>query len=186
MTQPYEDTGSARVGRVQTVRGLVDPAELGPTMMHEHLLLDSIQRLTPPPEYLGAAFQDAPVTAANRADVVHHPFTNRDDLVLDDEDLAIAELAPYRAAGGGTIVDTTTVGIGRNPLALRRVSEATGVHVTMGAGFYAYMTHPDDLADRSEDDIAAEIIHDIDIGLEDGIRCGQIGEIGCEGPTETG
>ena len=34
-------------GKVQTVLGLVEPERLGPTLMHEHLLLDLVR---PPPE----------------------------------------------------------------------------------------------------------------------------------------
>ena len=40
--------------------------------------------------------------------------------ILDDEGTAIDELRRYRAAGGRSICDPTNVGLGRNPLALRR------------------------------------------------------------------
>ena len=42
----------------------------------------------------------------------HH---SRDDLRLTDTDVAIEELTAYRDAGGGTIVDVTSVGLGRDP-----------------------------------------------------------------------
>jgi phosphotriesterase-related protein len=29
-----------RIGRIQTVRGLIEPSQLGRTLMHEHLLFD--------------------------------------------------------------------------------------------------------------------------------------------------
>jgi predicted metal-dependent phosphotriesterase family hydrolase len=53
--------------RVQTVRGPVDAAALGPTSVHEHLLtvLDHVAfRAVDTPE--GRAFADAPVTFDNR------------------------------------------------------------------------------------------------------------------------
>lgn len=102
--------------------------------------------------------------------------------ILDDEPLAVAELERYAAAGGGTLVDLTTVEIGRDPAALRRVSEATGVHVVMGCGHYR-----DPYLDRawfdrtSVDEIAAGLVEEIEHGVgPEGIRPGVIGEIGCD------
>ena len=54
--------------------------------------------------------------------------------ILDDVDVAIREMKSYLAAGGRSVIDPTNEGIGRNPVALRRISEATGVHIVMGAG----------------------------------------------------
>ena len=182
------DAGASRVvrvGRVQTVRGLVDPADLGPTMPHEHLLIDLRCLQVPAPPILGDGWADRPVTPDIRADVVHWPQTNVDDLILDDEETAIDEVARFNAAGGGTIVDATTIGIGRDPEALRRISEATGVHVSMGTGWYVAVSHPPEIATRTEDDLAEQMVREIEVGVgETGIRAGHIGEIGCEGPTD--
>jgi phosphotriesterase-related protein len=175
----------ARVGRVQTVRGLVDPADLGPVMTHEHLLLDirCLQQDAPPS--LGEDFASRPVTPDIRADLVHHPITNLDDLLLDDEAVAADELARFKAAGGGTIVDTTSIGIGRDPLALRRISEKAGVHVTMGTGWYCYLCHPPEVAASTEEALADLMVAEILDGVGDtGVRAGHIGEIGCEIPTD--
>lgn len=169
-------------GMVQTVLGPVSPDTLGRTMMHEHLVLDGRARLAPAPAYLGADFATAPVTPELRADIVHNPFSNLDDMLLDSEEIAIEELLRYKRAGGGTIVDTTTNGLKRDPQALRRIAVATGLNITMGAGYYAYMFHPPDMDDRSEDDLFDEIVSDIEVGV-DGVRAGHIGEIACEGIT---
>ncbi len=170
-----------RIGKVQTVRGLIEPHEMGITMMHEHLIIDLRHRYTPPAEIGRIVFGEAPVTPDRLLDVHYDPFGNIDNLVLFDEQTAIDEVMEFKRAGGGTIVDTTTLGLGRDPLVLRRISAATGLHVTMGAGYYVYMSHPADMDDRSEDSIFEEIVHDVNVGVGDtGIRCGQIGEIGCE------
>lgn len=169
-------------GLVQTVLGPVSPDTLGRTMMHEHLVLDGRARATPPPSRLGPDFAIAPVTPSLRADIVHHPFTNLDDMLLDSEEIAIEELLRYKRAGGGTIVDTTTAGLKRDPHAIRRIAAATGLNITMGAGYYAYMFHPPDMDARTEDEILEEIVSDILVGI-DGIRAGHIGEIACEGIT---
>ena len=76
---------------------------------------------------------------------------------LTDVDTAINEVAMYRDAGGGAIVEATTIGIGRAPEALVRISRATGVHVVMGAGFYVDAVHPEDMAQRTVEDLAREI-----------------------------
>ncbi len=175
---------AARVGRVQTVRGLVDPSDLGPTMTHEHLLLDLRCLLDPAPQELGEAWADAPLTMANRHDAVHHPQTNIDDLLLDDEAVAIDEVSRYRAAGGGTLVDTTPIGIGRSPAALQRISLNTGVHVTMGTGWYVEQCQPPEIATTPEERLADDMVAEIDDGVDGtGVNAGHIGEIGCGGPT---
>jgi phosphotriesterase-related protein len=153
-----------RVGRVQTVRGLVDPADLGPVMMHEYLLLDIRCLVQPVPAGLAADFASLPVSPPIRADLVHHPITNLDDLRLDDEAVAIDEVRRYAAAGGGTIVDTTPIGVGRDPAALRRISEATGVHVTMGTGFYVEACQPPEVERLSEDALADLMVREIEEG----------------------
>jgi phosphotriesterase-related protein len=176
---------SDRVGRVQTVRGLVDPSDLGPTMTHEHLLLDIRCLLAPPPEYLGEGFARRPVTPDIRADLVHHPLTNADDLLLDDEAMAVEEVSRYSAIGGGTLVDVTPIGVGRDPAALRRISENTGVHVTMGTGWYVEPCQPPEVAASSVEALADLMVEEIERGVGDsGVRAGQIGEIGCETASE--
>ena len=103
--------------------------------------------------------------------------------LLHDEALAIEEVAAYRAAGGATIVDCTSEGLGRRPEALRRVSEATGVRIVMGSGHYRrpYLdeAHIDRFVSRCSS--RTSIVRDITEGVGDtGIRAGIIGEIGCD------
>ena len=102
--------------------------------------------------------------------------------LLNDEDLACEELGQLRSAGGSTLIDLTPDEIGRDPAALRRVSEATGILVVMGCGHYR-----DPYLDRawfdrtSVDAIAGELVRDITEGVRDtGVRAGIIGEIGSD------
>lgn len=183
MTEPR----GSRVGRVQTVRGLIEPSELGPTMPHEHVLIDLQCNLhsAPPEAGLGDGWMERPITPETRADAVHWPETIRDDLLIDDEANAIWELGLLRDAGGGAVIDATTIGIGRDPEALRRISEASGIHISMGAGWYVFRSHGPEIEERSEDDLADQMVREIEVGVgETGIRAGHIGEIGCEGPTD--
>jgi predicted metal-dependent phosphotriesterase family hydrolase len=106
----------------------------------------------------------------------------RGDGLLNDGALAISEVAAFRAAGGRTMVDVTSEGLGRAPEALRRVSEATGVRIVMGSGHYREPYLDRGRIDRSStDELAAEIVEDLEVGVRgSGIRAGIIGEIACD------
>ena len=125
-----------RSGKVMTVAGPIPAAELGITLMHEHILNDCRCWWNPPktPErqYLADSFVCIEILGELRQD----PFVNTHNITLDDEPLAIAELKAFASAGGRTVVDPTCRGIGRNPRALRRISQATGLNIVMGAGYY--------------------------------------------------
>src|SRR5262245_30918777 len=118
---------SARVGKVQTVRGLVEPEQMGITLMHEHLLIDFRCRMVEPTEATRVRVSQAAFSPHNRTDILHNPFGNLDNLLMLDEQEAVEEAMEFKLAGGGTVVDTTTVGLGRDPEALRRISAATGL-----------------------------------------------------------
>jgi predicted metal-dependent phosphotriesterase family hydrolase len=148
--------GTAR-GRVETVLGPVDPSELGWTLPHEHTAI-------------------ALWHIANRWDYWE---LRRDEPVITEE------LAAFRAAGGGTIVDLTLDGVGRDPSWLAGVSRGTGLHVVMGSGWYRGAHYPPEvLVDRrSVDALADVIVGDATVGVAGtGIRSGIIGEIGTDKP----
>jgi phosphotriesterase-related protein len=170
-----------RVGKVQTVLGLIEPEQVGTTLMHEHLLIDLQCRYAPQPGEAGAARGDQPFTIRDRVDILSDPTSRRDNLRLLEESVAIDEVLEFKKAGGATLVDTTTSGIGRDPEALKRISMATGLNVTMGAGYYAALTHPADMDALSEDAIYERIVREVQEGVDGtGIRCGHIGEIGVD------
>jgi phosphotriesterase-related protein len=101
--------------------------------------------------------------------------------ILDDVDVAIGEVKRYREVGGSSIVDPTNVGIGRSPKALRRISEATGVHIVMGAGWYRERCYPRYVFEEMPDELADRLVRELTVGVDDtGIRAGFIGEIGTE------
>lgn len=158
---------------VNTVLGPVAADELGHVQPHEHLLAD----LRP---YAPVDARDEEITLQNcyRSRVDRD---NRRDFVLDDADLAVTELAAFRAAGGGTVVDATSGGLGRNPLGLRKIAERSGTHVVMGSGYYVAAFHPPEVATLSRDEITERIVADVTVGV-DGVRAGIIGEIGLSWP----
>lgn len=162
-------------GVAHTVLGPVAPDRLGHIQPHEHLLAD-LSRYAPDDGV------DEPLTSANYF-AARVDRDNRRDMVLDEVDTAADELALYREAGGGTVVDATPVGLGRDPAGLREIARRTGVHVVMGSGYYVAAFHPPQVASLSRDAITRQITGDIEQGADDtGIRAGVIGEIGMSWP----
>ncbi len=141
--------------QVVTVRGPIAPGDLGITLSHDHLIIDAFK-----------LFGESSGSYA---------------WIIDDEDVAISEVERFRAAGGGAIVDPTNIGIGRNAAALRRISEATGVHVIMGAGWYRERAYPPYVYEEMPDALAERLVQDLLVGVDGtDIRAGFIGEIGTE------
>ena len=150
-------SAGAATGRVQTVLAPVDPAELGWVLPHEHTAI---------------ALWHIP----NRWDYWE---------LRRDEPLIVEELAAFRAAGGGAVVDLTLDGVGRDPEWLAGIARATGLHIVMGAGWYRGAHYPAEaLVDRRTVDALADlIVRDATAGVgETGIRAGIIGEIGSDKP----
>ena len=173
------------VGKVQTVLGPISPDELGPTLTHEHLLVDA-SHLLEPPEYASERGRFyAPLSIELLGWLRQGNGVNRGVAGLVDLEVAIEEAQYYQRAGGKSLVDATSVGIHRDPLALAQISRATRVNVIMGGSYYVAASHPADMDDRSEDSIVEEIVRDITEGVGDtGIRTGIIGEVGCTWPLE--
>jgi phosphotriesterase-related protein len=176
-------TKSELSGLAQTVLGPVDPSTLGMTTTHEHIFIDFVCMYTPPTEASVKHLGEEKVSLENLGWVRYDPFRNRDNLELLDEETAIYEIGLFGRVGGGTIVDATTIGIGRDPLGLARVARATGVNIVMGAGYYVDIVHPAGMDDLSEDDITQQIIDELTVGVgTTGVKAGIIGELGCSWP----
>ena len=136
---------------VMTVLGPVPADQLGITLPHEHLMCDLAR------------------------------VTGRRDEQLADVDLAVAEVARFRSAGGVTLVDLTNRHLGRDPLALQTISRATGLHIVMGCGWYREPFYDREVFEKSTDQLTDDIVDEVTRGVGDtGVRPGIIGEIGCD------
>ncbi|MGZ9277153.1 MAG: phosphotriesterase family protein [Candidatus Limnocylindrales bacterium] len=145
------------MAHTQTVSGPVDPADLGWTLPHEHTQITLWQ-------------------IAGRWDYWQ---------LTRDEPLILEELAAFRSAGGGAIVDLTLPGVGRDPEWLARIAAASSLHVIMGSGWYREAYYPVEarIDRRSVDDLADELVAEATDGVgTTGIRPGIIGEIGTDKP----
>ena len=179
-------------GSVLTVNGPIDPDTLGNTIMHEHIFINfslpdnDPERWrwagrTPPRGATAVGLYNRPLTM-DILDLVTLGRPNRDNLLLTDEATAIDEVREFKIRGGQTIVDVTSIGLGRDPLALRRVAQASGLQIVMGASWYRKSWHPRDMDSRSVESLTEQIVHDVVSGVDDtGIRAGIIGEVGTQG-----
>ena len=173
----------AKKGEVQTVLGAVPADQLGITMVHEHLLIDLTCVFAQPSEASQQARSREPVSLENLAWVRRNWNASLDNLRLDDETLSIKEVMQFKLEGGGTIVEVSNIGLGRDPHGLQRIARATGLHVVMGSGYYVDVAHPPDMDDKSEAEIEEEIVRDVTEGVgNSGARAGIIGELGCSSP----
>jgi phosphotriesterase-related protein len=169
------------VGRVQTVTGPVAPEALGTTLMHEHVFVDLRRPEHNPRPGWGTPESKEPLTLETLAAVRRGRIVEDND-VLGDFDEMLAEVVEFAYAGGGAMVEVTSLGIGRDARALERLSRASGLKIVMGGGWYEQNFHPADFGSRSVDELAAAIVRDIVVGADGtGVRSGIIGEVGVEG-----
>lgn len=123
----------------RTVLGDVDVATLGITNAHEHVMI--------------------------RGDLI---LIREPDFRLDDPAKATEELSGYRAFGGGTVVDATPIGIGRDPDALIRIARESQVHIIAATGFHKTRYYLDThwRFHYSAAEIAQLLIDEIEVGME--------------------
>jgi phosphotriesterase-related protein len=124
---------------VRTVLGDIDPGALGPTYMHEHLIIDSPM-------------------VEDRLPEIHLPSVNE----------ASAEVERLRQAGLGAAVDAMPGAAGRDVVRLAQVSERTGVHIVAATGLHTTRYYPDfDLAvEVSEESLAELFTAEIEDGAD--------------------
>ena len=168
--------------KIRTVRGDISPDALGITLPHEHLLVDvSCRRREPKDPYL-CAIAERPVDITILSDLRRNPVISADSLRLTDVDTAIEELMYFKDAGGRSLVEMTSLWIGGNPAALRRVSEATGINIVAGCGYYSPVL-PDNFDELTSDQLAESMVAEVIQGFPGtDVRAGIIGEIGTSWP----
>jgi phosphotriesterase-related protein len=96
-------------GTIHTVRGPIEVGQMGVTLVHEHVLVD---------------FVGAEKVSRSRYDA----------------DEAFRTILPHlqelQGRGCRTLVECTPAYLGRDPVLLRRLSEASGLHIVTNTGYY--------------------------------------------------
>lgn len=163
--------------KVKSVTKELSRKDLGTVTTHEHVLLDltAFYQALPVKGVEDPATQ--PVEMWNLGILSRDCYALRDNLLLDNETVAVEELSFFKNAGGDTVVDASLPGIGRDPEALVRISKATGLNIIMGTGFYVGETHPKEFDTMTDEEIAALMVKELEEGVN-GVPAGYIGEIG--------
>lgn len=163
---------------IMTVNGVIGKEELGITSPHEHALID-IRNQYPGECVPGSLGWDGKVSKAHYDLLMSDPYALRDNLVLEDEELAVAEVELFAKAGGQTFVDVTPYGIGRDVRFLKRLSDKTGLHVVAACGFYTADAHPERVSGMTVEELADEMVEELTKGIDGtDFKAGIIGEIG--------
>jgi len=141
-------TAQPAAGKIQTVLGPIDPADLGRALTHEHVMVD----------FVGA-------------DQVSPDRYDADEVFLT----MLPYLTDLKAAGIDALFECSPDYLGRDPLLLKRLSEASGIHLITNTGWYKDPFLPPFAHEASAEDIAARWIKEATDGIGDtGIKPGFI------------
>ena len=121
---------------VMTALGPIDPGALGFALSHEHLFCRPVTGLDDP------------------------------DFILDDADAAVTELEHFFAAGGRVVVDMSTTDYGRDIGELRWIAQRAPTHLVLAAGHHKELFAKPHIEEKSIDRIAAEIVAELQTGIE--------------------
>jgi phosphotriesterase-related protein len=169
------------MAHVMTVRGPVDPSDIGQTLTHEHVFW-SAEQFHDPSELHDPELGSLPMEPRFGGLSRWNGSSFRDNLrQLPDQDYALIadEVREFLDAGGNCIVELTLEGIHPFPEALRQIAEDLDFHIVEGVGFYVDATHPDWLADASVEQIEAHLLAEVREGVRrTGVLPGIIGELG--------
>jgi phosphotriesterase-related protein len=151
--------------------------------MHEHVLGSMASHWTEPTDPGSQAVSRVPLSLETLWRARADPNSLLDNCILDDRELALRELARFKAAGGGAVVEVSCIGLDPDPLGLTEISRRAGIHVVCGTGFYTAAALPNATAARRTADLADQMVRDIMVGIGvSGVRAGVIGEIGVSEP----
>jgi len=148
---------SAADGRVMSVTGPIEPARLGVTLPHEHVLVDFVGA-----DKIGPGRYDA--------DEVFRTM--------------LPHLRRAREVGCRAMLECTPAYLGRDPRLLVRLSDASGVRLVTNTGYYGAAGNkylPAFACDEGADELAARWLKEWEEGIEGtGVRPGFM-KIGVDG-----
>ena len=164
---------------IMSVLGPIGAGSLGLVAPHEHVYIDMEVFFAPSDEIEAKAIGEQPVSMDLLGLLKRNPFAVRDNVVMTDPETQTAEMMRFRYAGGGTVVDATTVGLGRDPRLLRKMAVDTGLNIIAGAGFYVEDAQTEAVKQMSVGQLQEQIVRELNAGIgHTGVRAGIIGEIG--------
>lgn len=140
-----------KVPIIMTVRGPVDPASIGNTLVHEHILVD----------FIGAK-------------MINNERWNRHEVM----DKVLPYLDEVKLAGCNTLVDCTPNYLGRDVVLLEKLSATAGINIITNTGYYGGSDNkflPDHAFTETADTLANRWINEWKFGIDKtGIKPGFI------------
>ena len=103
--------------QIQTVRGPIDSANLGTTLMHEHVFVLDAELVQNYPEEWGS----------------------EEHRVAD----AVVRMNELKASGVDSLVDLTVTGLGRYIPRIQRIAQQTRLNIIVATGIYTYNELPE-------------------------------------------
>lgn len=170
---------------VETVFGKKNANQLGRTLTHEHLSMSFIEFYVQPPSHLKQFFDDKKIELQTVGILKQYPYSSSYNLIYNDqytEDAVLEDVKLYKKFGGGTIVENSNYGLKRNIPFMKKVSEATGINVIAGTGYYVSATQTNE--NLSKEEMYDVILKEMTIGCEESpdVKAGFIGEVGSTWP----
>ncbi len=128
--------------KVMTVNGCIDKKQMGVTLPHEHIVVD----------FIGAAQIDTSVY-------------NLEEMY----ETALPLLMKLKEFGCTTFIDCTPNYLGRSPLLLQQLSDATGLHIVTNTGYYGAVDHkylPEHVKTETPQELANRWIKEWEEGVD--------------------
>ena len=134
---------------IRTLTGDIDPSELGVTYAHDHL------------------FCIPPLWKEKKID----------DFMIDDLEASIKDVELFTAQGGQAVYDATAIDYGRDPTALKTISERTGIKIIATAGWNKAIMWPGQMAgtggtfqqwidSHSREQIRDHVVREVTTGMD--------------------
>nr|WP_296834868.1 hypothetical protein [uncultured Marvinbryantia sp.] len=156
--------------RITTVRGDIDPSELGFTTMHEHTIMDNSTLVEAqkafkeriPPQMLKAVPENMAFLRGGTG------LFSEDCSTKDDVEWLKKELAYFKKmVGGNAVVDASPIPMRGDVRLIREASEAADVHVIVATGLYYEKGRPEKYQAMKEADVYAMCKKEVENGIED-------------------
>ena len=168
---------------VMTVTGPVPIENLGVILPHEHLVMafdwpGLFPDVSHRPDLVWKK-----VTMENLGELRRNYCAIHDNAMLNNIDEICEEVALYKKAGGGTIMEMSTYGLYGNPAALKEISQRTGVYIIAGTGYYLDQTFSNQIREMTIEQMMDVMLRDIEIGFfGTDVKAGIIGEVATSAP----
>ena len=164
---------------ITTVTKEISKSEIGLTSCHEHIFIKLLKTFEEPQEANRTNLFNQKISLENLHYLIVDFTCMRDNFIVGNIEIAEKELKEFKKVGGKTIIDPTTIDLGRDVVALRSLSRLLDINIITTTGFYREAYNIDMVENMTVDDICKNMVKEIKEGIGDtGIKAGMIGELG--------